>query len=355
MPEIPRRSVTDLIAMYTYEPSLIDIYVEGSTDKALLEYALKNDQIHIIDINLIDLPARLLDEFGLTPGNRDRVIALTALLDRELDPSISGIRCLIDDDLDRFLHREIVSYRYLIRTDFCCLESYWYGQPQLLKYRKLGLHDKGPLGEVNLITVLDPVIRELFLLRAAAASLGLELAWLDPTGLCTRLGNRIDFDEDEFITRWLNKNSASNQRQVLVERREQLRSVLDDDTRLCMHGKDFVLGARLVCAALRWCEPASASGSGRADARVLHRPRRDRIPRPVRRPKPPCGYRRCFLTGGQSWQAITEQKKQRKRATLTLKRQHSPGWCSNKVQQSHRSALTSTGRYNSLTRQDDRY
>ena len=145
--------------MYTYEPSLTDIYVEGSTDKALLEYVLQNNQIHVIDINLIDLPAEVLDEFSLTPGNRDRVVALAALLDRELNPSITGIRCLIDDDLDRFLHRKIEGYRYLISTDFCCLESYWYGHPQLLKYRKLGLHDKGPLGEVNLITVLDPVIK----------------------------------------------------------------------------------------------------------------------------------------------------------------------------------------------------
>ncbi len=239
--EIPRRSVTDLVAMYTYEPSLQDVYVEGSTDKALLEYALQNDNIRIVDTSQIDLPTQILEEFGLTPGNRDRVIALAALLERELATSIKGILCVIDDDLDRFLDREITGYRYLISTDFCCLESYWYGQQQLLKYRKLGLHDKGPLRETDLIETLDPVVREFFLLRAAAASLGLRLGWLDPTGQCARLGNRIDFDEDEFITRWLNKNKASGQRQALIEERERLRPLLDTDTRLCMHGKDFIL------------------------------------------------------------------------------------------------------------------
>jgi hypothetical protein len=240
IPEIPRRSLTDLVALYTYEPSLLDIYVEGSTDKALLEYVLRKDDIHIIEIDLINLPAETLDEFGLTPGNRNRLIALAATLDRELDTSTTGIHCLIDDDFDRFLSRETEDYRYLMRTDFCCLESYWYGQEQLFKYRKVGLHDKGPLGDINLMTVLDPIIREFFLLRATAASLKLKLAWLDPTGLCARLDNHINFDEDEFIVRWLNKNSASEQRQALVDRREQLRHFLDSDTRLCMHGKDFI-------------------------------------------------------------------------------------------------------------------
>ena len=76
-------------------------------DKALLEYVLQNNQIHVIDINLIDLPAEVLDVFSLPVGNRDRVVALAALLDRELNPSITGIPFIVDDDLDRFLHRKI--------------------------------------------------------------------------------------------------------------------------------------------------------------------------------------------------------------------------------------------------------
>ncbi len=240
MAGVPRRTIVDLVAMYTYEPTLADIYVEGSTDKALLEYVINDTDVHVIDIDLIDLPAPTLAEFGLTPGRRESLIALGISLERALDNSGYRIKCLIDADLDRFLGRQPPSSTYVTMTDFCCLESYWFSTDSLLKYRKLGLHDKGPLGAVDLCAVIEPVIRKCFLLRAAAASLDLSLAWLDPTSVCERVTGGIEFDEAEFVDRWLNKNSALEAKSALVGERDRLRAGLGEDTRDFMHGKDFI-------------------------------------------------------------------------------------------------------------------
>src|SRR5258708_29549244 len=240
MAGVPRRTIVDLVAMYTYEPTLADIYVEGSTDKALLEYVINDTDVHVIDIDLIDLPAPTLAEFGLTPGRRESLIALGISLERALDNSGYRIKCLIDADLDRFLGRQPPSSTYVTMTDFCCLESYWFSTDSLLKYRKLGLHDKGPLGAVDLCAVIEPVIRKCFLLRAAAASLDLSLAWLDPTSVCERVTGGIEFDEAEFVDRWLNKNSALEAKLALVWEGDRLRAGLGEDTRDFMHGKDFI-------------------------------------------------------------------------------------------------------------------
>jgi Protein of unknown function (DUF4435) len=240
MTGLPRRSMADLITMYSLEPSLADVYVEGATDKALLEYVITDPDINVIDIGVIDIPAELLTAFGFSSGNRQRVIALGIELEKKLDERDRAIRCVIDADFDRFLELSVEQSRFQRMTDFSCIESYWLTETTLEKYKKLGLHDAGPLTAMDLYALLVPVAQELFLLRAAAKSMGLNLAWMDPMSCMAKSGAQVIFNAGEFINRWLNKNSQHEIEEQLVAEVERLRVNVGFDPRNFTHGHDLI-------------------------------------------------------------------------------------------------------------------
>ena len=240
MTGLPRRSISDLVTMYTLEPTLADIYVEGSTDKALLEYLITNTNISIIDISVIDVPSALTDELHLTSGNRQRVMALGVALEKELSGPDYLIRCVIDADYDRLLNTEDNASSYQRITDYSCLESYWFTPLALDKYRTLGLHNAGPLREMDLYSTLIPIVRECFLLRASARSIGVPLSWLDPTSCLQKSGSQVNLDVNEFVDRWLNKNGQYSIRDQLFSEVERLRDRLDADARNYTHGHDLI-------------------------------------------------------------------------------------------------------------------
>jgi hypothetical protein len=241
MPELPRRLIQEVIDMYHLEPGLVDIYVEGRSDKVVLDYLLDGRDVHVYEIDVIDVPITALEPLGLSAGARNRVIGLSVALNAELTPSSDyKIRCIVDADFDRLLKGDLPESAYQRLTDFSCLESYWFERSQLKKFRMLGLNDVGGLSSIDLYDVLLPVVTECFLLRASAAQLGLKLKWLDSVSCCSRAGVDIYFDRNEFITRWLNKNRVPKSRDAIEVAYENLRSSATGDARNYVHKDDFI-------------------------------------------------------------------------------------------------------------------
>jgi hypothetical protein len=238
--QIPRRTLDELITLYTLEPDIADFYVEGRTDRAFLEYVAAHDSAQVIEIDAVDVPASYLGELALSPGARDRVIGLASSL-QEAFGSADGfkVRCIIDSDLDRILDRHPPQSDFLLVTDFSCLEAYWFDHEHLMKYRKVGLHDAGDLKNVDLLDAVTDVLRECFLLRAAAETLRLSLAWVDPMKSCVVRNGIVEFDRDDFLAKWLNKNGSHSQKGSLVNEVEKLRKNLPSDRRHYIHGHDL--------------------------------------------------------------------------------------------------------------------
>src|SRR5690242_18413563 len=119
---IPRRSVSELVALYRVEPDLCDFYVEGRADKVFLENSVPG--CHVVEIESIDIPSILVSQAGLTSGSKQRLTVLAAELEA-LIPINAGthVRCVVDADFDRIFGREVSASRFLRYTDFSCLES----------------------------------------------------------------------------------------------------------------------------------------------------------------------------------------------------------------------------------------
>ncbi|MEU0482336.1 hypothetical protein ABZ260_24500 [Streptosporangium sp. NPDC006013] len=238
----PRRTISEILALHYLEPDLIDIFVEGSTDRLLLEYFLSDTKVKVFEINRVDVPDALVASHGFTSGARQRVITLAAALERGTQASQSNlsIRCIIDSDFYWLLNERLPPSRYLILTDYSCLESYWYSHNHLGKYIKVGLHSPAALRGIDIASELFPTLQELFLLRAAKSSLNLDWQWLDPTRCCEQKDGKILFNRTAFLDRFLNKNNAFHFKQNFLIEIERLRPLISIEPSKCINGHDFV-------------------------------------------------------------------------------------------------------------------
>jgi len=85
-----RRKLDEIIARYDLNPSFCDVYVEGDSDRGILESFfedLGNLEVVVYDIDTVEIPSAVLRELGLENNNRGRVIALARALYERLERS----------------------------------------------------------------------------------------------------------------------------------------------------------------------------------------------------------------------------------------------------------------------------
>lgn len=119
----PRRLLSEIALRCRLEPDLNDIYVEGRSDKWIIDKAMAETKIQRVtyEIDTIDIPFELLDKHGLTEGSKQRVIALC--LELNLAPP-SLVRFLVDQDMDNILSRTIDRHD-LLYTTYIDLEGFF--------------------------------------------------------------------------------------------------------------------------------------------------------------------------------------------------------------------------------------
>jgi hypothetical protein len=97
-----RRTLEELVTRYQLEPELRDVYVEGKTDKILLEWFLEQRGVKnfaVYEIDTVEIPAQKLFEYGLNDNNRSRAIALALEIQNQL-PELPHFTCIADKDFD---------------------------------------------------------------------------------------------------------------------------------------------------------------------------------------------------------------------------------------------------------------
>lgn len=97
MRQLPRRRLSELVTLYRLEPNSRDLFVEGTTDKAVFDFLLQEARPFGCSVRWIDEIE--LDAFDVTGmlGAKGRVIALATFAERE---DINNIVCVIDRNVD---------------------------------------------------------------------------------------------------------------------------------------------------------------------------------------------------------------------------------------------------------------
>ncbi len=237
-----RQSLAGIVAKYELEPTLREVYVEGCCDRRVLRWVLNEvglSRVRVYEVDQVEVPAGTVLALGLADNMRGRVIALAGELDRLSDVDLRGrVVCWADRDLDSILNVEH-SCGLVLLTDYPAMESYCLTERTLGKVVAVTFAIAG-LGGADVAEGIGDVMKEMFLIRAASASLSTAWRIVSCVGQCGLVGTRIAFRRGEYVRVLLDANQARQDEELLEDEVERLRDRLGEDRREWAHGHDLV-------------------------------------------------------------------------------------------------------------------
>ena len=241
MVDIPRRTVDELLARYTLEPNLRDVYVEGDLDRRILEWffsKIKAIDVKVYEINSVEIPSDIVPALRGATGNKGRLIALCNVLEREIIEDLNII-CLIDLDFDEILNR-VFDCKYILSTDYPGIEIYLFNHNILEKFF-LMVFGKGGNTTERFLEDVVPILQSLYVVRVTKEVLAPSMVWVDHSR-CLRVdGGRLLFDWEEYVRRTLNANDWPVTEEQFLNTAAKYRNSLPANPVHSIHGHDLTL------------------------------------------------------------------------------------------------------------------
>jgi len=248
MEDEKRRKLDELVARYELEPSLHDVYVEGLTDKSIIQWFLDESNLDtknctVYEIDTVDIPTAQLFALGLNDSNRSRVIFLAFQLQRLFETSLPHVVCIADRDFDDLIGSSSIESELLLFTDYTSIEMYLFDSNIIEKFLRLAVR-KDDLKAVNIIKNISPILEKMFLLRAANQSLSYGMKWLSLKALtsCFKISKsgQIEFDSNGFVDKYLQNNNRNSNKIAFLDKVNELRNKNISEIRNKIRGHDFI-------------------------------------------------------------------------------------------------------------------
>jgi hypothetical protein len=239
MIECAVRTLEELVARHELEPTIKDIYVEGSFDQEVLSRCIEKTgktRAVVYRIDSVEIPSETLRYYGLTAGNKQRVIVLAKTL-----ASIKhdcSYRCIVDKDLDHWLG-VVEEIPRLIWTKYCALELYFF-TTNLLRDILIVTAKARIIDFDKAISSLVEILRSIYALRLADRELGWAMDWLRIDDHLHARASSIEFAEAEYVKRLLMKNGKYGHRMEFEASRNQWLGALVGEPRNYIRGHDLI-------------------------------------------------------------------------------------------------------------------
>ena len=257
----PKKTIQELTALYKRESSVIDIFTEGPTDKAIIKWFLDESNVknvNIYDISTVEIPREIIEKHEIQlendcdneddkieieiRNNRKKLITLSLELELEYKLSNDCIRCIADSDTDIVCNSTRKS-RYLLYTDYSCMEMYFFDIAVMKKLFDLFLLEF-KFKPVFVLDQLRNVLQELFVIRIVNEHHQWRMTKLRAKKMheCLQCNcdGKIHFDVDQFINKYLCKNKKHSKKSCFCNDIEKKRNLLTDECRNQMNGHDFI-------------------------------------------------------------------------------------------------------------------
>lgn len=230
-------SISELQARYELEPQLADVFVEGTFDREVLSHAFGGaGRPHVFyEIDVVNVPASTLTKYGLTSGNKQRVIALS----RELNavPPDAQVVCLADRDLDHWFG-PLEQSRRLQWTLYCSIEGHFLTTEVMRDI--LVTTGRARIKKLDdFIESMYGALKSLYCLRLADREIGLAMKWVALKKYLSRNGDSIVFDTERYITALLNANTNHAIKGDFANSYTGWTQKLDCETRSASRGHDY--------------------------------------------------------------------------------------------------------------------
>lgn len=236
---IPRRSIEELLVRHQFEPGLKDVYVEGVFDKEVLTscfQANSRSDFIVYEVDGIEVPGDVLRKYGLTDGNKQRVIALAKEL--SILEGDKSYRCIVDKDLDSWLNA-VESVPRLKWTEHASLELYFYTRRIVSDL----LVSSGRARIADIDVFMDSLVlalKKIFAMRLADKNLDWKMEWVDPYKDLSISGSGLLLDYVAYSARILSKNKHMAERTTFDAETIKWEAMLVGDPRSYIRGHDLV-------------------------------------------------------------------------------------------------------------------
>jgi hypothetical protein len=237
-----RRTLAELVALYSLEPRVRDVVVEGAKDATVVrlfarERGLAN--VTVRDVSSIEVPGELCIDAGLPDSNRGRVLAVARRVEDMCGVSSSQLTCIVDADFDHVVVGGTAHGAAVIATDGTCMEMQLVSEPSVQRVLD-ALGVAMVAGEV--LDLVAPVVHRLFCLRLANHVLGLELTWVTAERCCdlSSDGRTIILDESQLVSRYLNTKGRLGERAKLLELANRVETPPAEQFQTTSNGHDFL-------------------------------------------------------------------------------------------------------------------
>ncbi|MCE7059208.1 hypothetical protein [Dyadobacter sp. CY343] len=240
MPSNLKRTVEEILTLYSLEPTIKDIYVEGPMDKSIIDLFVG---VYSIECNVYEIDSsidfsELMSKDPLLGSNRNKLISFASQLTSAT--SSQNILCIIDKDFDDFISGGTYN-QFLLRSDYSCIEAYVFNEEIIGKILKIGFSNF-PLEANQVIEELAKVLPPLFFLRCLreidADFKPTALLKIDNAFSASR-GGIITFDLKDYVERFCHKNAISNRSEYVIKEVRKMLENYQGDVRNSIHGHDF--------------------------------------------------------------------------------------------------------------------
>ena len=236
-----KRNIDEVIAMYLLEKELIDIYVEGPTDKYVIENFCEYKELKrvVIEIDDIDLAyaQEIYKDLNLK-SNKDKLIALSRLLSE--NNVTANVKCLVDRDFDGILTNLVVN-THILYTDYSCIESYVFCKKHVKKILEVGIKNF-PYGPEIILQEISTVLKGLFTMRLLSKHFNFSYKFpkidnnisIDKaTGICI-------FDFQSYLDLYINVNRIKDKKDEIQQFVDKINLLMTNDIKFYMNGHDFI-------------------------------------------------------------------------------------------------------------------
>jgi len=230
-------SISELIARYELEPELLDVFVEGTLDREILAQTVTGSQetLAFYEIDSVNVPVAVLTKYGLSSGNKQRVLALSKELTNL--PHNAKVLCLADRDLDHWFG-ELQATQRLRWTVYCSIECHFLTQQTVSDILVTAGRVKIKKFE-TFVASLTHTLQVLFALRLADRQLNLSLKWVAHKKYLSRTEDSVVFDVDKYIIAVLSRNAQTARRTDFLESYKVWLQKFNCDIRFAARGHDY--------------------------------------------------------------------------------------------------------------------
>ncbi len=240
-----QRSIDELLLLYKLEPKTKDIFVEGISDKLVLQrFVEKNNlpDVKIIEVHEIDFKALYKDFSDIKSNNRAKLIALNKTLEETFVEPLDGVSIIIDRDFDEILD-SMLTGEYILYTDYNSLELYLYNSHTIDIFYNNILHTF-PINGDETLKRLNPVLIDKFLVRLTLNKDSIvsseKFTPFEKTVLIDKPGCSVSFVAYDHIKKVLNNTRKMAELPEYQSYFEDLKVNLPLEVKKAIRGHDFI-------------------------------------------------------------------------------------------------------------------